>query len=414
MSGILAVESNVEEAIARRFELLKSYLDERRCRLWAAAEAESLGRGGQAAVARATGLSPATILVGQKELAAPSSRPSDAATMPIRKKGSGRPHAEDKQPGLVEALRQLIEPSRRGDPVSALSWTTKSTAKLAKDLGKRGFKVSERTVARLLHDDDFSLQSVRKRHEGKQHPDRDAQFLYIYEQTKVAVEAGLPVISVDTKAKQLVGNFVAKGREYQPKGRPIEVNAYDFPSWADGKAVPYGVYDMHANEGWVSVGQSKDTAQFAVNTIWTWWQVMGSTRYAASEHLFITADCGGSNSSRGHLWKKELQALADELGKKVTVLHYPPGTSKWNKIEHRMFSQISLSMRGRPSTSFEVLLNSIANTTTETGLRIEAALDLRSYECGIKISSEELQKLNIERHDFHGEWNYTISPRTTS
>lgn len=409
----MAVAAARVEEIATRYEFLKAHLTERQRRLWAGAEAKSVGHGGVHAVSSATGMSINTVRAGREELSAPDPQMPPGFERQ-RRAGAGRPPVTQTQPELTEALDQLVEPVTRGEPTSPLRWTSKSTTKLAEELTKAGHPVSPNTVGSLLKEAGYSLQSTKKRFEGKTHPDRDAQFYYIAKTSAAYLAAGLPVLSVDTKNKELVGNFKAKGVEWQPKGQPVEVNAYDFPSLAQGKAVPYGVYDVLNNEGWVSVGISADTAQFAVQTVRTWHERMGQERFGAIDKLILTADSGGSNSARSRLWKLQLQKFADETGIEVTVLHYPPGTSKWNKIEHRMFSHITLNWRARPLTSFEVIVQCIAATTTSKGLRIEAALDENVYEKGTKVTDAQMKELNLHRHLFHGDWNYTIKPRNPS
>lgn len=409
----MAVATSRVEEIAARYELLKAHLNERQRRLWAGAEAKSIGHGGVHAVSSATGMSINTVRSGREELETPDPERPPALEQQ-RRAGAGRPAAPEAQPGLIEALDRLVEPVTRGEPTSPLRWTSKSTAKLAQELTQAGHPVSPNTVGRLLKEAGYSLQSTQKRLEGQTHPDRDAQFAYIAQTSATYLEAGCPVLSVDTKNKELVGNFKAKGVEWQPTGQPVPVHAYDFPSLAEGKAVPYGIYDIFHNEGWVSVGISADTASFAVQTLRTWYERMGQERFGRSPRLMLTADSGGSNSARSRLWKLQLQHFADETGMEITVLHYPPGTSKWNKIEHRMFNHITLNWRGRPLTSFEVIVQCIAATTTSKGLRIQAALDQTIYEKGIKVTDAQMKQLHIERHQFHGDWNYTIKPRNAS
>jgi hypothetical protein len=397
------------ESIMKKYQLVKGSLDERRRRLWAAAEAAALGYGGIAAVSRATQLDPATIAAGIRETH------NDArqllALQRQRKPGAGRKRAELKDPGLSRALGKHVEAHTRGDPGSALRWTSKSTANLADALTRQGHRVSPNTVARLLKQENYSLQGNRKRHEGAQHPDRNAQFEYINTMVEAFQQRGSPVISVDAKKKELVGNYLNAGKEWRPKGCPDEVNAYDFIGPA-GKARPYGIYDTTHNEGWVSVGIDHETAQFAVESISRWWWQMGQWRYPQARQILIMADGGGSNSVRGRLWKKSLQDWADRTGLSVTVCHFPPGTSKWNKIEHRMFSQITKNWRGKPLVSHEVIIELIASTKTKTGLRICAELDRGAYKKGIRVSDREMAALSIERADFHGEWNYLICPRS--
>ena len=316
----------------------------------------------------------------------------------------------EREPGLWEDLERLVDPVTRGDPESPLRWTSKSGAKLAEGLRAMGHEVVDRTVLRLLKVNGYRLQANKKTREGAQHPDRDAQFEHINQTVTTAIQAGEPVISVDTKKRELVGDFKAVGREFEPKGRPVEVRGHDFKDKELGHAIPYGVYDLTADEGWVSVGITRDTATFAVNTILSWWEHLGRERYPHAKTLTITADCGGSNSSRTRLWKLELQRLADETGLQIVVCHFPPGTSKWNKIEHRMFSFISLNWRGKPLESREAIIELIAGTTTTTGLKIYAQLDDREYEKGVTVSDEQLAAVNLSRETFHGEWNYSVTP----
>ena len=328
----------------------------------------------------------------------------------VRRSGAGRPGISEREPGLLEALDGLIDPVTRGDPESPLRWTSKSGAKLAEALCAMGYEVVDRTVLRLLKAKGYSLQANKKTREGAQHPDRDAQFQHISETVAAAVAVGDPVISVDAKKRELVGDFKAVGREFEPKGRPVEVRAHDFKDKDLGHAIPYGVYDLAREEGWVSVGITSDTAEFAVNTISSWWEHLGKARYPNSSTLTITADSGGSNNPRTRRWRYELQRLADSTGLRIRVCHFPPGTSKWNKIEHRMFSFVSLNWRGRPLESLEVIINLISATTTSTGLKLYAQLDDRTYERGVEITDEQLAAVNITRHAFHGDWNYTITP----
>jgi Rhodopirellula transposase DDE domain len=399
-----------ERAIAERFRLLskQGVLDERVRRLWAAAEARSAGRGGIAAVVRATGISESTVLRGLADLE------SGVAPVPGKvRRHPGRVPIAEREPGLEEDLDRLVDPVTRGDPESPLRWTSKSGAKLAAALRELGHDVVERTVLRLLKAKGYSLQANRKTREGASHPDRDAQFAHINQTVIAQIGAGEPVISVDTKKRELLGDFKAVGRELEPKGRPVEVRTHDFKDKQLGHAIPYGVYDLTADEGWVSVGVTRDTAEFAVNTILSWWEHLGTVRYPDATTLTITADCGGSNSSRTRLWKVELQRLADHTGLRIQVCHFPPGTSKWNKIEHRMFSFMSLNARGKPLETREVIINLIAGTTTTTGLKIYAQLDEREYEKGITVPDQQFAAVNITRHTFHGDWNYSITPSET-
>ena len=398
--------------VRTKFEMLRDVLDERTRRLWAAAEATALGRGGLKAVAEATGLARSTIYLGQRELKTPR---SDAMSGRVRRPGGGRKRVTETDPGLVAALDALVEPATRGDPMSPLRWTCKSTRKLAAELTARGHPVSHTTVSELLVSMGYSLQATQKTKEARStHGDRNAQFEHINAQVAAFQKAGQPVVSVDTKKKELIGDFTNKGREYQPKGTPEKVRVHDFIDKELGKAIPYGVYDVAGNCGWVSVGVDHDTAEFAVETIRRWWSSMGRRAYPEASKLLITADGGGSNASRSRLWKAELQGLADRTGLAITVCHFPPGTSKWNKIEHRMFSHITQNWRGRPLVSLETVVNLIANTTTTTGLKIRAKLDPGSYPLDIEVPEAAMKDLRIKRHAFHGDWNYTIRPHASS
>jgi hypothetical protein len=385
---------------------MQGLLNERSRRRWAAAEARSHGRGGIAAVARATGISEGTVRRGLAELDAAG----ELGPERVRRAGAGRPGILEREPGLSDALDALIDPVTRGDPESPLRWTSKSAAKLAAALTEMGHQVVDRTVLRLLKVKGYSLQANKKTREGAQHPDRDAQFEHINQTVSEALTAGEPVISVDAKKRELVGDFKAVGREFEPKGRPVEVRGHDFKDKDLGHAIPYGVYDLTAEEGWVSVGITSDTASFAVNSIISWWEHLGRARYPSAQTLTITADSGGSNNPRTRLWRYELQRLADTIGLSIRVCHFPPGTSKWNKIEHRMFSFVSLNWRGKPLDSLEMIINLIANTSTSTGLKLYAQLDDRTYQRGIEITDAQLAAVHITRHTFHGDWNYTITP----
>jgi transposase len=396
--------SDAETAIAERYRLMASQLNERQRRAFAASEARTFGHGGIAAAARACELSENTVRKGLREL---DEQPLAAGR--VRKPGAGRPAAEDSDPGLLDVLRGLVEDETRGDPERVLLWTAKSARNLADELAQRGHPVGFRTVPRLLRKLGYSLQSARKTLEGKQHPDRDAQFRHINATVAAAVAARQPAISIDTKKKELVGEFKTAGREWHPEGQAPQVNTYDFPTMAKGKAIPYGVYDIAHDTGFVSVGIDRDTAQFAVAAIRAWWQQLGSKRYADAHSLTITADCGGSNGNRTRLWKTELQRLADDTGLQITVCHFPPGTSKWNKVEHRLFSFISKNWRGRPLASYQVIINSIAATTTRAGLDVYARLDDNDYP-KLEVTDAELAAVNITRYQFHPEWNYTINP----
>jgi hypothetical protein len=407
----MAIGADVVESLRAKFEAVLPHLDERAQRLVLAAEARSLGHGGIAAVARASGASRSRVGDGVAELEAggePLGR--------VRRAGGGRKPITETDPGLLEALFALVEPTRRGDPESALSWTTLSTRKLAAELTGAGHRVSQETVAKLLRAEGFSLQGNAKTVEGGQHPDRDAQFGYLNDQVAEHRAAGEPVISVDTKKKELVGDYKNSGREWRPAGNPERVKVHDFVDPALGKANPYGVYDVAADTGWVGVGTDHDTAAFAVTTIRNWWNSAGSTAYPDASRLLISADGGGSNGYRTRQWKTELAALAEATGLTITVCHLPPGTSKWNKIEHRLFSHISMNWRGRPLTSHEVIVQTIAATTTRTGLRVHAELDPNNYPVGVKIPDTQMHELLttgvLTRHDFHGEWNYTLYPKT--
>jgi len=397
-----------EEAIGERFRALAGELDERRRRLWAAAEARSCGFGGIAAVARATGISEGTIRRGLKELAAGERLEPGR----VRRAGGGRRPLTETDPTLLQDLERLLEADTRGDPESPLRWTAKSVRQLAAALRELGHRVHFASVAKLLRALGYSLQSNRKAKEGASHPDRDAQFEHINATARAAITAGEPVISVDTKKKELVGDFKNGGRDWRPKGEPELVRTHDFKDKQLGKAIPYGVYDLANNEGWVSVGIDHDTAQFAVASIRSWWQHLGAERFPDATTLTITADCGGSNGNRTRLWKTELQRLADDTGLAVRVCHFPPGTSKWNKIEHRLFSFISINWRAKPLISRQVIIELIASTTTSTGLKVYARLDERTYPDKVKVPDAELAAVQIDRHPFHPEWNYTIKPRT--
>jgi hypothetical protein len=399
----------VIERIRRKFQALAPVLDERSRRQWAAAEAMELPWGGVSSVATATGLSRTTITAGVRELnehlggSEPSAR--------IRREGGGRRCLEEGDPGLWDALDALIDPVTRGDPESPLRWTCKSTRRLAEELTVQGHAISAGTVAALLVEMGYSLQANRKTREGARHADRNAQFEYINQLVRRLQKRGQPVVSVDTKKKELLGDFKNSGSEWQSKGEPEEVRIHDFQDPELGKAIPYGVYDVTNNQGWVSVGIDHDTACFAARTIGRWWQSMGSHRFPRARDLLITADAGGSNSCRSRLWKVALQDLADDIGLKLRVCHFPPGTSKWNKIEHRLFSFITQNWRGRPLLSRQTVVSLIASTTTKTGLVVRAALDTNHYETGIKVSDDQMAKLRLTRAEFHGEWNYSIAPR---
>jgi hypothetical protein len=395
-----------EGMLAVKFRVLFPHLDERQRRLLMGAEARGLGHGGIRLVARAAGVAESTVSRGVSDL--------DAGEAPLgrtRRPGGGRKRLVDLDPGLRTALLGLVEPDMRGDPMSPLRWTTKSTRKLADELTRQGWRICADTVADLLRGEGFSLQANAKTIEGQQHPDRDAQFRYLNEQVKDHQATGDPVISVDTKKKELVGEFKNGGREWRPAGEPVQVKTHDFVDRQIGKAIPYGIYDVTADTGWVNVGCDHDTAAFAVASIRRWWQARGAADYSDARRLLITADAGGSNGYRTRAWKTELAALAAETGLDITVCHLPPGTSKWNKIEHRLFSHITMNWRGRPLTSHEVIVQSIAATTTRTGLCVHAELDTGAYAIGIEISDAQIAALPMRRHRFHGDWNYTLHPR---
>ena len=404
------IAASMEETIRDKWQAIQRELDERGRRLWAASEAKALGHGGVACVSRATGLAENTIRSGLRELGKP--RPAEGSPRRVRRPGAGRPPVVEYDPKLIKALERLVEPTTRGSPTSPLRWTCKSTRKLAATLTEQGHTVGYKTIGVLLKDLGYSLQGMRKTKEGSSHPDRDAQFKYIARRVKEFQKRNQPVVSVDTKKKENLGDFANKGREYQPKGKPEKARTHDFIDKELGKVIPYGVYDQTENNGWVSVGVDHDTAQFAVETIRRWWSRMGSKVYPDASQLLITADCGGSNGYRTRLWKYELQRLADEAGLAIKVCHFPPGTSKWNKIEHRMWSRVTENWRGRPLLSREVVVNLIANTTTTTGLHIEAALDEGDYPLKIKVTDDEMAELKILKARFHGDWNYTIKSRT--
>ncbi|MDQ0771762.1 transposase [Streptomyces aurantiacus] len=387
--------------------MLFPHFDERQRRLMMGAEARILGHGGIRAAAQAAQVSETTVRKGVDELEA-----GEEPLGRVRRPGGGRKRSADLDPGLRPALLALVEPDERGDPMSPLRWTVKSTRNLATALTRQGHRVSADTVGDLLREEGFSLQAGAKTLEGRQHPDRDAQFCYINEQAKDHMSAGQPVISVDAKKKELIGEYKNAGRQWRPAGDPARVKTHDFlDRQGPGKAIPYGIYDLAANTGWVSVGTDHDTAAFAVASIRRWWQARGRHDYPAATRLLITADAGGSNGYRTRIWKTELAALAAETGLDITVCHMPPGTSKWNKIEHRLFSHISLNWRGRPLTSHDVIVNSIAATTTRTGLTVHAELDTGTYDTGIKVTDSDIDALPMHRHRFHGDWNYTLRPR---
>jgi hypothetical protein len=397
----------IEPQVRARFEMLAPFLNERTRRLAAAAEAAAIGRGGIARVSRATGVSRRAIASGLDQLKAPD----DLGAARIRRPGGGRKRTVEIDATLRADLERLIDPVTRGDPESPLRWTCKSIRKLAEELRRMGHATSHRMVAELLHELGYSLQGNRKTIEGKGHPDRNAQFEHINRKVRAALLSGQPVISVDAKKKELVGDFKNAGREWRPEGDPEPVRVYDFIIPGLGRVTPYGIFDMARNAGWVSVGTDHDTSAFAVESIRRWWGSMGRAQYPEAKTLLITADGGGSNGSRVRLWKLELQRLGSETGLRISVCRFPPGTSKWNKIEHRLFSFISQNWRGRPLVSHEVIVNLIAATTTETGLKVACELDRNSYPSGIKVSKEEMAGINLRKDKFHGEWNYTILPQ---
>ena len=400
--------------IQRRFRSLAPFLDERMRRLVAASESEAIGYGGVSVVARATGVSRRAITEGIKELKEPKKRKVRLEEVRIRRIGAGRKRTVDKDSSLLEDLDRLVDPVTRGDPESPLRWTCKSVRRLAEELQYEGHAVSYQTVAELLHALDYSLQANQKTLEGSQHADRDEQFEYINRKAQRYLKQGEPVISVDTKKKELVGDFKNAGREWELKGQPEEVRVHDFQIREPdkGKVAPYGVYDLGRNVGWVSVGVDHDTAAFAVESIRRWWRWMGTRSYPQAKRLLITADSGGSNGARVRLWKWELQKLADEIGLEISVCHFPPGTSKWNKIEHRLFSFISQNWRGKPLISHEVIINLIAATTTATGLEVKSKLDTNTYPAGLKVSDQQMAELQLRRDKFHGDWNYSLLPRS--
>jgi hypothetical protein len=403
-------DAQIIERIRHKFQALQPEMDERLRRQWAAAEARDLGWGGISAVTQATGISRTTITLGLRELQLPDQERALAASR-IRRPGGGRRPLTVSDPDLLVALEALVEPSTRGDPESPLRWTCKSTRRLAAELTREDHPVSAGTVATLLREAGYSLQANRKTREGARHPDRNAQFEYINANVERFLRLGQPAISVDTKKKELVGDFKNAGREWHPEGTPEEVRVHDFVLKNLGKAIPYGVYDMLHNQGWVSVGIDHDTAEFAAHSIRRWWEEMGQQRFPRATELLITADGGGSNSSRSRLWKVALQDLADTLALKLRVCHFPPGTSKWNKIEHRLFSFITQNWRGRPLLSHEAIVNLIASTSTQTGLIVKSALDTNEYPTKIKVTDEELGQLRLKRNAFHGDWNYSLLPR---
>jgi hypothetical protein len=400
------ISTNDIKFFKKKFAFVRNHLNERTLRIWSATEAKMFGYGGITALSKVTGLSRATIHRGLKDL-----KSKKIPIENIRRAGAGRKKIIETDETILGDLEALLEPTTRGDPESTLLWTCKSTRQLANELNKSGHRISNRKICDLLSDLGYSLQANNKTQEGTNHPDRNEQFLYIYNNVKDFQKSDQPIISVDTKKKEMIGNYKNNGKEWSKKHNPVDVKVHDFPDPNIPKAAPYGVNDISKNEGWVSVGISHDTAQFAVATINKWWKKMGKKRYPSAKKIYITADCGGSNSRRSRLWKTELQKLADQLKINIHVSHFPPGTSKWNKIEHKMFSYISINWRGRPLTTYNVVVNLISNTKTKSGLLIRAEMDTKKYEKGIKISDEDFAKINLNPSTFHGEWNYIITYR---
>lgn len=410
------VRAEKQRGIRERYDRLRPFLNERSRRLWAANEACAFGQGGVRGVAEALGMSTQTVILGRRELRSePEGEPSGVKERQ-RAPGGGRKRLVEDQPEIVPAIEKIVDPNTRGDPMAPLKWSSKSLSKIREELEGQGWSVSAKTISRILYQDlKYSLQGLQKSKEGaKQHGDRDAQFQYLSGRCREFQERGQPVISVDAKKKELLGDFKNGGREWQPQGEPEKVRTHDFEDKELGKGIPYGVYDTGRNEGWVSVGVDHDTAQFAVSSIRNWWLHMGQRVYPEAQELLITADAGGSNGYRVKLWKRELQKLADETGLRLTICHLPPATSKWNKIEHRMFCHITANWRGRPLSSLEVIVNLIAGTTTQKGLNIQAEVDLGSYEKGIEVSEEEMSRVQLQPAVFHGEWNYMISPTNST
>lgn len=397
----------MENKLAVKYERIFPLLTESQRRLVAASDAEYLGHGGIVAVSKASGMSRSTITIGMKELK--SGTYTDSGRN--RRKGGGRKALLKTDSSLERDIDWMVSPVTRGDPESPLLWCSKSLRNIADALYSKGHKVSHNAVGKILKEKGYSLQSNRKTHEGGNHPDRDMQFEYINEQVKGYIQKGQPVISIDCKKKELIGNFKNNGKELEPQKSPTRVNVYDFIDSALGKAIPYGVYDIDRNEGWVNIGISSDTAKFAVSSIRTWWEEMGKVCYPGAKELLITADGGGSNSSRSRLWKTEIQKFSDETKMQIRVCHFPPGTSKWNKIEHKLFSFISMNWRGRPLTSIQLVINLIGATKSKTGLKVKTSLDENIYEKGIKITDEEFEKISIQKDNFHGDWNYVIKPK---
>ena len=406
------VRAEKERILATHYERIRPFLDERGRRLWAGNEAIRFGRGGIRAVAEALAMSQMTVIAGVKELRGDLHQGADEKARRQRRCGGGRKALTSKHPEIIRAIEEIVDPSTRGDPMAPLKWTSKSLENIREELDKSGYKVSVTTIGKILREQlEYSLQGLKKTKEGSSHEDRNAQFEYLNRKCREFQDRQQPVISVDTKKKELVGDFKNGGREWHPKGQPEEVRGHDFEDKQLGKAIPYGVYDIGRNQGWVSVGIDHDTAQFAVQSIGSWWRQMGQGTYPGATELLITADAGGSNGYRTRLWKRELQRLADEMGLTITVCHLPPGTSKWNKIEHRMFCHITQNWRGRPLISLDTIVNLIADTRTTKGLTIQSVLDHNAYEKGIKITDEEMAQLRIKREEFHGEWNYSVHPR---
>jgi transposase len=400
-----------EETILKsKYEAILPLLTEKQRRLYLSVEAEHFGYGGVTKVSKLSGVSRVVITRGKKELKETKQEPIESS----RKKGGGRKKAVDKFPEIRVELKNIIEPHTRGEPESPLLWTSKSLRKISAELKAKGLSVSYRVVGEILKDEGFSLQANSKTDEGKSHPDRNEQFQHIHKKVTDFQSTGNPVISVDAKKKELIGNFKNNGKEWRPQGNPEKTKVYDFPSDAIGKITPYGIYDITNNKGWVSVGIDKDTSEFAVQSIRNWWYKMGQFHFKKPTKLLITADGGGSNGSRVRLWKKEIQKLADEINMEISICHFPPGTSKWNKIEHKLFSYISLNWRGKPLTSYEVVVNLIGSTTTAKGLKVKSELDENIYEKGIKVPDEDFKKINIIKDEFHGEWNYTIRPNSSN
>ena len=396
-----------ETELSKKYKSILPFLSEKQRRIYLSIEANYFGYGGVTKVSKLSGVSRVVITKGKKEL----EENIDVPVENSRKKGGGRKKAIDKYPEIKEELKSIIEPHTRGEPESALLWTSKSLRKISLELKAKGYSVSYRVVGEILKSEGFSLQANKKTDEGKGHPDRNKQFQHIHQKVIDFQNEGNPVISVDAKKKELIGNFKNNGREWRPKGKPEETKVYDFPSGAKGKVTPYGVYDIANNKGWVNVGIDKDTSEFAVQSIRNWWHKMGKTYFRSPTKILITADGGGSNGSRVRLWKKELQNLANEINMEISVCHFPPGTSKWNKIEHKLFSYISLNWRGKPLTSYEVVVKLIGSTKTANGLEVVSELDKNTYKKGIKVLDKEFKKINIHKDEFHGEWNYTIAPQ---